>query len=700
MKRPITAEHWLVRVANDAGLDRAETIDLPSGADPVEAWEVVGRTCGVSEDELARYVARAFRLAVAELTQAEPRVTKLVPERLARQFQIFPLRETDRQMIVATSDPTNLEVEQAVGFASGRRLVFEVASPGALKRAINAGYSADNALDSLLSSVGADAGDAVQVVEEMGPEEIGGEELDQAPVVRLTNVVIRDAVRERASDIHIEPGLDGAVVRYRVDGVLRRYMRMPIHAANRVVSRIKILGQMDIADRFRPQDGRVRVQVDGRSYDLRISTVPTQDAEKAVIRILDPKAAKRLDDVGLPAPELARIKTLLSFREGIVLVTGPTGSGKTTTLYGALGELATGEVNVMTVEDPVEYQLPGITQIQVESKRGLTFASSLRAILRQDPDVVFVGEIRDLETAEVAAHASMTGHVVLATLHTNDAVGVVSRLKDLGLDRATIAATLRGAVAQRLIRRVCPHCAVEATPPLSDLETRLARRYGVQPKVRAVGCKRCDMSGYKGRLPIAEVIASTREFAELIARGGTAAELERAAIAGGMRPLHKVAADPVAAGLTTLAEVDRVLGEVGEGEAEAATTPTAAETSILVVDDDTVTRRLCRSLLEKEGYRVTEAPDGGAALEQIARDDYSLIVLDLSMPGVDGRQVLSQLRGSLTTAGLPVIVLTGSEAPETEIEVMERGADDYLRKPIDPPRFLARVRAALRRASL
>ncbi|MBI4538018.1 MAG: Flp pilus assembly complex ATPase component TadA [Gemmatimonadetes bacterium] len=700
MKTAKLYEHWLVRVALDARLDRAETADLPAGTHAAEAWELVGRVCGVSEDELARKVAAAFRLKLADLSEAEPRALKLVPERLARRFQIFPLRESDRHIVVATCDPTDVEVEQAVGFASGRRLVFEVAPPGALKRAISSAYSPEQALDNLLTSVGAEAGDSVRVVEEMGPEEIGTDELEQAPVVRLTNVILRDAIRERASDIHIEPGYDGAAVRFRVDGVLRRYMRMPMHAVNRVVSRIKILGQLDIADRFRPQDGRVRIQVDGRNYDLRISTVPTQEAEKAVIRVLDPKGARRLDDVGLPAPELARIRTLLSFREGIMVVTGPTGSGKTTTLYGALTELATGEVNVMTVEDPVEYQLPGITQIQVEPKRGLTFASALRAILRQDPDVIFVGEIRDLETAEVAAQASMTGHVVLATLHTNDAVGVVSRLADLGLDHATIAASLRGCLGQRLVRRVCPHCAEPVSGPLTEQETRLARRYGVKPAVRAAGCKRCDMTGYRGRIPLAEVVTVTREFAELIARGGTAAELERAAIAGGMRPLHRVAADPIAAGLTTLQEADRVLGEVGEAE-EAEASPVSFEPHILVVDDDAEIRLLARTLLERDGLRVSEAADGAAALDLMsAGEDYSLVVLDLNMPGLDGRQVLARLRGSLTTAGLPVVVLTGLGDAETEVELMEQGADDYLRKPIEPARFLARVKAALRRAAV
>ena len=686
-------DHWLLQVAKGAGLT-VGSLQLAPGTPPLSAWRAVVGASAVTEDELAQLVAAHYRLGVADFDQAQARALRLIPESAARRYAIFPLREDDRQIHVATLDPTDLTVEQAVGFASGRRPVLEVAGPTALQEALDLAYAPERVASGLVDSAGADVEDAVRVVEEMEPQVLPAEAVEAPPIVKLANVILRAATTGRASDIHLEPGRGQGVVRFRVDGVLHKYMDLPMPVLNRVVSRIKILGKLDIADRLRPQDGRARIEVEGRTYDLRLSTVPARDAEKVVIRILDPESSKRLEDLDLTGRELNQVERLLSFRNGILIVTGPTGSGKTTTLYAAIRRLATGEVNIMTVEDPVEYELKGITQIQVEPRRGVTFASALRAILRQDPDIVFVGEIRDLETAEIAVQASMTGHLVLATLHTNDAVGVVPRLCDLGLDRASIAATLRGALAQRLVRRVCDGCATPVTGALTPEEQRLAAVYGVPPAVRAVGCRRCGQTGYRGRVPIVEVFSCSEEVERLITAGAPAAELHRAVVAGGMRSLRESALDQVRRGATTLREVERVLGEAtDEGAAE------PAAQHVLLVDDDAVSRTLGRTLLEKVHYRVTEAGDGVAALERLrAADAVSVMVLDLDMPRMNGRQVLEQVRRSPATAKLPVIVLTGSDALDTEIELMDRGADDYIRKPIDPPRFVARVRAALRRA--
>ncbi|HVZ79067.1 MAG TPA: GspE/PulE family protein, partial [Gemmatimonadaceae bacterium] len=478
-----------------------------------EAWEIASRTLGMSGSELAERIAPQFGLRPANFEQAESRALAVLPERLARKYHVFPLREDDRHVYVATADPTDIEVEHAIGFASGRRPVFELAAPGSIDDHLFSGYSADKVVENLLNTVDAQVADAVRVVEDMEPEAVDLSEVEAGPVVKLTNLILRDAVMHGASDIHIEPGPKGGTVRFRVDGVMRQHMHLPMAALNRVVSRIKVLGRLDIANRIVPQDGRTKVSIEGRNYDLRVSTVPTRDAEKAVIRVLRPENAKRLEEVGITPRELARLRQLLACRDGIVIVTGPTGSGKTTTLYSAIKEIATGHVNIMTVEDPIEYELPGITQIQVEHKRGVTFASSLRAILRQDPDVIFVGEIRDLETAEVAAQAAMTGHLVLATLHTNDAMSAVTRLADLGLDRQTIATCLRGCLAQRLIRRVCPECAQPLIGSLTEEEEKLSAQFGVLPLSRATGCKRCGNTGYRGRLPLVEVAIVTPSLA-------------------------------------------------------------------------------------------------------------------------------------------------------------------------------------------
>jgi len=590
------------------------------------------------------------------------------------------------------------EAERDIGFASGRRITFELAGPASIEAALNGAYSADGVVENLLRSADSTLADAVSFVEDLEPERVAVQDVESAPLVKLTNLILSDAVMQRVSDIHIEPGgSKGGVVRFRIDGVMRQHMALPTGALNRIVSRIKVLGKLDIADRMRPQDGRTRIQVAGKAYDLRISIVPTRDAEKAVIRILRPDTAKTLGDVGLASYELQRFRQLIGQRDGIVVVTGPTGSGKTTTLYAALSDVATSEVNVMTVEDPIEYELAGITQIQVETKRNVTFASALRSILRQDPDVIFVGEIRDAETAEVAAQAAATGHLVLATLHTNDAMSAVSRLSDLGLDRATISSVLRGAIAQRLVRRVCPDCVTPITGELTENEQRLSGQFGVVPTMRSIGCDRCNQSGYRGRLPIVEVALVSTGMVDQISAGATAAQLQRSAVAQGMRPLREVALEHVRNGTTTLEEVERVLGEVAD---DAALTPPASP-AVLFVDDDAMLRHLATNILETSGYRVRQARDGAEALAIIASgDDISLVITDLQMPGVDGSELVTRLRGNRQTAMLPVIILTGTDQQDTEVRLMDAGADDYIRKPIDPPRFIARVKGALRRAGV
>ena len=545
--------------------------------------------------------------------------------------------------------------------------------------------------------------------------------------MRLTNIVLHEAIRQRASDIHIQPTAGQGIVRYRVDGVLRTGLQMPLPVLERMISRIKIIGDLDITDRRRPQDGRARIVVERSKYDLRISTVPTRKAEKAVVRILSTQGWASLADTRIVEDHLEKIRGGLSHRHGIFVVTGPTGSGKTTTLYGALKSVATEDINIMTVEDPVEYELPGLTQIQVDDKQGMTFASALRAILRQDPDVVFVGEIRDGETAEVAAQASLTGHLVLATLHTNDAVGSIRRFIDLGLDAGTLGETLRGALAQRLVRGVCPHCAEAVSGSLTSHEDALVGRFGRSPVVRAMGCDRCAGQGYVGRLPVTEFISITPDLVRMVLDGASPFELQQQAIRDGMRPLIESALDRMAAGETTLEEVVRVIGsadgprtasdadtpgaESGEDSPEAAAgsvetaRPDPAEdpdeetAHVLVVDDDRTNCVIVRGVLEAQGHRVSEASDGNEALARLTRGErFSLIVLDLDMPMLGGREVLAAIRSSLATHALPVIVMTGSSDPDSEIEMMEQVADDYVRKPIEPRRFLARVGAALRRA--
>lgn len=743
--------HWLVEVARRGGLTGADRLGVGRDVPIADAWTAVARGTGSSLEVLAEVVARHFRLKVADMAESEEKAVRLLPESIARRFLVFPLREDYRHLVVATSDPVNLDSEQAIGFSSGRTPSFVIAPPYIIEEAILQHYAPDQAVEQFMSGLDGDVGGLIHFMEEEDEQKATSpdvSELSAGPVARLANMILEDAVAKGASDIHIQPMARGGVVRIRVDGVLRLAAQLPQAALIRVVARMKILGRMDIADRLRPQDGRARIGFGDRTFDLRISTVPTRSAEKCVIRILDPGQARALAEAGIAPHELTRMQRLLTQKEGILVVTGPTGSGKTTTMYAALRQVSNEDINIMTVEDPIEYELPGLTQIQVEPKQGVTFASALRAILRQDPDVIFIGEIRDGETAAIAVQAALTGHLVLATLHTNDAVGAIRRLADLGLDEAAITQTLRGSVAQRLIRRACPACKVPIAGPLSPEEVRLAEEFKVQPTVRAVGCDQCNHTGYRGRIPIAQVMLMTSEIEELVVSHAPHGDLVERAREGGMRSLREAGAERVGQGITTLQELERVLGDVESGEssdagaaaAEPAGTPvqgvaaaggearsgdrrkgTAAATATpsepesaaaaaeaaedvperirsLVVDDDPATRIIGKALLESLGHEVFQAGDGLEAIKLLrGPDPINLVVLDLGLPGKSGREVLADIRGNVSTAGIPVVVLTGSQEPEAEMEVMDAGADDYLRKPLDPSRFLSRVKAALRR---
>lgn len=697
------SSHWLSTVATRAGLKGAERLNIGSGKTNQAVWRDALSVLDVDPQVLASLVAKYFRLPTVRWDELSPQAQRLVPEKLVRQYQIMPLRDNDRHIVIATSDPTNYEMEQAVSFAAGRQVLLEIAPPTDIERAISEQYaSTDSAVEALLRGIDSNLTE-ITVLQDTGPEAVAARELEATPVVKLTNLIIQEGIAQRASDVHIEPGPAGGVVRFRVDGVLRQFMALPASAMTRVISRIKIISRIDIADRLRPHDGRARVLVNGRPFDLRTSTIPVRDTEKAVLRILDPNRSIRLADLKLPEIEAARFKQLLSYRDGVVLVTGPTGSGKTTTLYGALREVNTGNVNISTVEDPIEYELPGVAQIQVESKRGVTFGSALRALLRQDPDVILVGEIRDHDTARIALQASMTGHLVFSTL-PNDAVGVLPRLSELGLERAAIASSVRGAIAQRLIRRLCS-CAVPVQDELTSNEKRLAEAYGQRPTIRAVGCFKCGNTGYRGRIPVLEVLVNTPKLQELITRDASAQELQREAIAGGMRPMLRVALERAAGGETTLEEIERVLGGgSSESDDDAKESPTAGAQAtdekplVLVVDDDEETRLVARAVLQQNGFAVSEAANGESALKLLESGRHALILLDLQMPVMDGRAALHRLKRSTATAGIPVIVLTGSDDPADEIDAMESGAEDYLRKPIDPARFAARVKATLRRA--
>ena len=559
MAERVFPDEWLVPTIS--GMITPEAVDaLRAAAEPTSTlWELTTIKGYATDDQILAAMSKRFRMPIADPTQHEPNVKEIIPEAVARRYHVVPLRATDSMLEVGTANPFDLDAEKGLAFASGREVRMLLLSPARIASITEEMYRPENVIDKLLDSM--EGSSDIQTLEEQAPADefqVSAEEASQRPVVRLVDLILSEGILSRASDIHIEPEEGGFAVRYRIDGVLRQVMKIPRAAGFPLISRIKIISSLDIADRLRPQDGRSRVAVNGVPVDLRVSTLPASLGEKVVIRILDSRATVlSLDGLGLNPDEFSAFQSLLGHHEGILLVTGPTGSGKTTTLYSAIRSIQSGKTNIVTVEDPVEYRIQGIVQVQVHEKAGLTFASALRSILRQDPDVVLVGEIRDKETATIAVQASLTGHLVLSTLHTNDAANAVTRLVDVGVEPYKIAASLRGVVAQRLMRKLCPACRevwVESVP--EKLEKWVPKG---TPLYRAVGCPDCAMTGYRGRFSIVEVLTVTPEVERLISSGATADKIAEVAHNGGMKGLWESGLAHILRGESSLDELMRVV---------------------------------------------------------------------------------------------------------------------------------------------
>ena len=529
-------------------------------------WEAATRRGFTSDDLILTALSSRFRMKIANVSIVSQQARELVPEQLVRKYRVLPLQISDSILDIATSDPHDLDCERTLAFALGRTVRMSLGSPTKIAERLDEVYRPENLFEKILENVAGnyDIESITDSVDEADLD-LGAGRATERPVIQLVDRIVAEGIQSRASDIHLEPEEAGVAVRYRIDGVLRQVMILPKAAGIPLVSRVKIMAQLDIADRLRPQDGRARVAVSGNRVDLRVSTLPASQGEKVVIRILDQRSTVlSLDGLGLNPDELERIQQLLQSREGIILVTGPTGSGKTTTLYSMLRTIQARGVNIVTVEDPVEYRLQGIVQVQINEKAGLTFPSALRSILRQDPDVILVGEVRDKETAMIAVQASLTGHMVLTTLHTIDASSSVTRLMDIGVESYKIAASIKGVVAQRLLRRLCPHCRELV---VGEVPERLRKWFPEGTTMyRPVGCGECSTTGYRGRLAITEVLISSPEIERRIAANESAERLADAAREAGMRGLWESGVQHVRAGVTSIDEVLRVLEIPGDAQ--------------------------------------------------------------------------------------------------------------------------------------
>lgn len=488
--------------------------------------------------------------------QLDPTVIALVPGALCRRYQLLPLERDGGRLIVAVLDPTDIIALDDVASLTDLLVQPVVVSGEALAQAFERYLRSDEELNDLSAALEENVTEQSTIF----TEDI--EDSDSAaPVVRFVNLLISQAVSDRASDIHIEPGEHQLTVRYRIDGVLHEMQKADRGIQDGVISRLKIMSAIDIAERRRPQDGRLSIHHEGRQIDLRVATLPTVWGEKIVMRILDTSGqAMSMGDLQLAPANLQRFKKVIQRPHGMVLVTGPTGSGKSTTLYTALREVANPRINVITVEDPVEYRIPGVNQVQVNPRAGLTFATALRSILRSDPDVVLVGEIRDEETAIISIEAALTGHLVLSTLHTNDAPSALTRLTEIGAEPFLVATALSSIVAQRLARRLCTRCR-ESYRETHEVLRSLGFPHDPEdlPTIyRATGCTACSGTGYRGRIALHEVMDVTEEIEQLVVTRATGGEMRALAIAQGMTPLREDGWSKVAQGLTTIEEVLRV----------------------------------------------------------------------------------------------------------------------------------------------
>jgi type IV pilus assembly protein PilB len=751
-------------------LMRSGIIDATGLARALEAHEKNGTplrkalvALGLADEHtVVEAIAKNMRLEALgpELLEISSEVAALLPSDFCRKRTVVPLSLQGKILRLALADPMDYATIQDAEFRSGRRILAVVGSHTQIQHIIHQTYpeEAPANLDAL--GMGGVQGEVETIgdsdIEVVDPAKLAND-TKMPPVVRLVNLILSGAAKNGASDIHMEPKETFLQVRYRVDGLLRDVLKVPRKQSDATISRMKIISGMDIADRRRPQDGRSRLKYEGQRIDLRVSTLPTQFGEKVVIRLLDSKRAQvTMEQLGLTPENQHAFQLMLSRAQGMILVTGPTGSGKSSTLYTALNWVKSPTKNIITVEDPIEYQLDGVNQVQINTKAGVTFAAGLRSILRQDPNIILVGEIRDQETAGIALEAAQTGHLLLSTLHTNDAPGTISRLLDLGIEPFLIASAVIGILAQRLVRRPCPSCRI-SQPPGADAIEKAGGASRLPPNadwVAGRGCEECRHSGSKGRIAIHELLVVNDEVRELVSRRAPEHAIRKAARDAGMRTLIEDGILKAAQGLTTLEDVVRVVAADDEAvHKEEATKPETTSTSaprihaethkaeaekpadrralvgvprkaanrpneappplaselgkpgnsqgkerVLVVEDSNTIASVVKYFLELEGFDVLVAKDGHSGLASAKRDQPHVIVTDYNMPGMDGMAMVKALRSEAATRGIAVLMLTSEDSVEKEAQALEAGVDDYILKPVEPRRLAARVRSVLARS--
>ncbi len=716
-------DEWLIRALLACQLlDKAVVESLRQGGAPYASTELLRRNI-LTKAQLAQAVKDQHKISFNELAAGDlgQMALSLIPERLCRKHMMVPFRVDADHIDLLMADPTDMVALDDAASISGRRPVPFFGLPDRITDLIEQGHGSDTEVWDILKKLPDDL--AVECLDDGTKDKEKDAVLDKiqiaAPIMRLANGIIAQAVRMHASDIHIEQEESATTVRYRIDGDLRNMMTLPKSVGEGpLVSRLKIMANLDVADRRLPQDGRAKLLVGTEEFGLRVSTIPTAFGEKAVLRILDPRTAQvSLKTMGFRPEILDRMLRLSHSAKGMLLLTGPTGSGKTTTLYTILNELKSAKINVVTVEDPIEYRLAGINQVQVNEKAGLTFAAVLRSVLRQDPDVLLVGEIRDRETADIAFQAALTGHMVFSTLHTNDAISTIDRLLDMGIERFKLAPALVGIISQQLVRRTCTECRIEEHP--SALTTELLNEWGLPARqFKGKGCEKCMFTGLKGRTAVVQLLDLSDEAArDLLASTTDMAALRAECLKQGWLMTmeqdilwHLAHGDIEIQEAMSLMKISlpspptvsaarAILAQPPAAPAVPASMPAPKNVRrILIVDDNLDNRNVVRDTLGSEGYALIEAENGLTALEKIQSEKPDLVLLDIMMPEMDGFGVLKRLRGQMGLLGLPILILTAMSEAESQSLALELGADDYLTKPFNPRLLRARIKALLRRA--
>lgn len=680
-------------------------------ADLESGWAFVANFCGLTPWQLAHEIARKYGLRTERLPATlDDNAKEWMKSLVVQECGAVLVRRADGYLVVAVAEPLAPDVLQRLSFVSDLPIELVVAPPGELRLLSGAPMASITPIE------GKDEAEADEGHPDAQHDAPGGVFYLDNPdsgsaVVHLCNLMLRHAMTQGASDIHVQPAGDGGVVRMRIDGLLRLAGRMPLSVMRRLISRVKAVAGLDPTDRMRPQDGHARVVSATQTLDLRIATLPVVGGEKLVVRLLGGQQMLRLDDLDLPEVERRQIQNLIDSTMGAVLVAGPTGSGKTTTLYSILHEKNTTEVNIVTAEDPVEIRMPRLAQTEVNTKAGLTFATALRSIVRQDPDIVLIGEIRDADTAAIAMQAAITGRLVFASIHANDAVSVLRRLAELGVGVDLTGEAVRGILSQRLVRAVCRACAVPAPPAQSATEAWLMDHAKLTGTLSAVGCRACAGTGYKGRLGIMQVLTNSPEISRLLDHGAPLSEVRDAARGQGMRFLSESALDRVRRGQTTLDEVLRVMGadfwrEMGVVFAAA---PPAAGIKPAASDDRDVQRPAVLLFAKNESWRgtlaawldelqwkVVIATTDAHLLEAMAHAaDFSLVVVDEEHLDRQRALVFLAMRATLAGAAVPLLVMAKEQSQDISDFVNRQPFSSLVTRPDGAPTLRLQIARAL-----